>query len=87
MVGVGISEEEARALSDMYWAEEAEMKAGIHPSQIRERIEICLADNRIAYDEITFLDWDIEGPRVKVQIDDELYGVFNYSTNQFEEVP
>lgn len=71
-------------LSAMYWAEEEEMKLGNHPSQVKERIESNLNTHRIEYDKITFLDWNIEGPRVIVSLDNSIYGVFNYEINQFE---
>lgn len=86
MAGVGISAEEARALSDMYWAEEMEYNIGIHPTQVKERIERCLEESNLQYNEITFLDWQPEGPRVHVSIDGNKFGIFNYETNRFEDV-
>ena len=66
-----------------YWAEEDEMKAGTHPSQVKERIEKSLHEIGHEYREITFLDWNIEGSNVKVFIDGSLFGVFNYEENKF----
>lgn len=84
---VGISAEEGRMLSEMYWAEEAEYKMGIHPTQVKERILEVLRQNEINFHEITFLDWKPEGPRVRVSTDGYVYGVFNYETNEFEDTP
>lgn len=69
-----------------YFAEEAEMKLGIHPTQVKERIENALHKMGHPYKEITFLDWDIEGPNVKVSIDGKYFGVFNYEKNDFTSV-
>ena len=72
-----------KEINAAYWAEEDEMKAGIHPSQVKERIEKILYEIGHEYREITFLDWNIEGPNVKVFIDGSLFGVFNYEENKF----
>ena len=55
-------------VSRYYWAEEDEMKMGIHPTQIKERIESWMSKNNVS-GEITFLDWGYCGHRVGVQID------------------
>lgn len=67
-----------------YWAEEDEMRAGTHPSQVKEKIVECLSENGVSYTEITFLDWSVGGTNVRVSLDNVVYGVFNYSKNCFE---
>lgn len=77
-----------REISNAYWAEEEEMKAGIHPTQVLERIKKTMADLfNITDPNITFLNWEkYDGPRVEVSTDDMIFGVFNYETNAFEEM-
>lgn len=70
-----------------YWAEEDEMKLGIHPSQIKESIESWLNSNDVKYEKITFLDWSCGEQKVGVYVDGEFFGVFNYQCNVFETVP
>lgn len=76
-----------REVSAAYWAEEDEMKAGIHPTQIKERIEKSLYELGYQYEDISFLDWNVEGPRVRVSTDGSFFGVFNYELNEFESTP
>lgn len=83
-LAVGISAEEARILSDMYWAEEAEFEAGIHPTQVKERIIESLTLHEVDFNEITFLDWTPEGSRVRVSLDGTVFAIFNYSTNKWD---
>ena len=73
-----------REANAAYWAEEDEMKVGIHPTQVLERITERLVFENVDFCEITFLDWNIEGTRVKVSLDGKEYGIFNYDTNRFE---
>ncbi len=73
------------AINNAYWAEEEEMKLGIHPSQVKERIEHCLEEMGQQYTEITYLNWNVNGSRVKVSLDNKFYGIFNYIENVFEE--
>lgn len=70
-----------------YFAEENEMKLGIHPSQIKESIESWLNSNDVKYEKITFLDWSYGEQKVGVYVDGEFFGVFNYQCNVFETVP
>lgn len=86
-----MSEEEfgsyCREVSVAYWAEEDEYAAGIHPEQVKERIEKELYKLGYQYEEVSFLDWaSIEGPRVKVSKDGSFFGIFNYETNKFESI-
>ena len=70
-----------------YWAEEEEMKAGVHPSQIIERVQKVLLESRNK-GKITFMDYDgFSGTRVGVSVDDNFYGVFDYIENEFESTP
>ena len=72
-------------VSAAYFAEEAEMLAGVHPTQVAGRIKVALTKVCIYNPNITFLNWvDYEGPRVGVDVNNELYGVFNYASNKFE---
>lgn len=79
-----LTEEEmyCREISRLYWIEEDEMKLGIHPSQVKERIEKELNLIDKAYEKITFLDW-IENSQVKVSLDGVYFGIFDYAENHF----
>lgn len=80
-----IDEYYTREVSANYWMEEEEMKLGIHPSQVKERIENALISKMGEnFGEITFLDWKIEGSKVKVHLNNSFYGVFDYKKNEFE---
>ena len=74
-----------KEISNAYWVEEEELKAGVHPTQVMERIENCLNELGVKYNEITYLDWNVEGTRVKVSLDNAVYGIFDYTENCFEE--
>ena len=70
-----------------YWAEEEEMKAGVHPSQIIERVQKVLLESGNK-GKITFMDYNgFSGTRVGVSVDDNFYGVFDYIENKFESTP
>ena len=70
-----------------YWAEEEEMKAGIHPSQIIERVQNVLDESGIKK-KITFMDYNgFSGARVGVSVDGIFYGVFDYIEKVFESRP
>lgn len=70
-----------------YWAEEEEMKAGVHPSQIIERVQKVLDESGVKK-KITFMDYDgFSGTRVGVSVDGNFYGVFDYINNIFESTP
>ena len=78
-----------KEISAAYWAEEEEMKLGIHPSQVKERIVKELYELGTDYtdNDITFLDWDISGSRVRVFIHDSFFGIFDYEENKFQSTP
>lgn len=73
-----------REASEAYWAEEAEYEAGVHPTQVKERIDKEMKNLGFDSNDISFLDWDIEGPKVKVSTNGSYFGIFNYETNKFE---
>lgn len=73
-----------REINEMYWAEEAEYEAGVHPTQVLERIEERLCLDGVKYEKVTFLNWNVDGIRVEVSLDDNVYGIFDYSENKFE---
>ena len=67
--------------------EEEEMKAGVHPSQIIERVQKVLLESGNK-GKITFMDYNgFSGTRVGVSVDDNFYGVFDYIENEFESTP
>lgn len=77
-----------REVSAAYWAEEDEMKCGIHPTQVNERIEKELCNLGYHYEDISYLDWNIGGgPRVNVHTNGEYFGTFDYELNKFESTP
>lgn len=79
-----ISDAECRYLSDAYHSEIEEMRLGIHPTQVSERIKERLKSDNINFNKITFLNWNVTGPKVRVSLDNKEYGIFNYETNVFE---
>lgn len=68
-------------VSAAYWAEQDELISGIHPTQIIERIKAWLNENCVSYQNISFLQY-INPHSVKVSLDDEYYGTFDYINNQ-----
>lgn len=70
-----------------YWAEEEEIKVGVHPSQIIERVQKVLNESGVKK-KITFMDYNgFSGARVGVSVDGNFYGVFDYVENVFESTP
>ena len=77
------SDEFMRDLSLSYWAEEEEMKAGIHPTQIIERMNVELRKMNINPDNIGRLDYNVY-PMVEVHYKNgDLLGTFDYQRNVF----
>lgn len=71
-----------------YWEEENEMKLGIHPSQVKERIEKCLVSEiEEDFGKITFLDWNHENTSVGVYVNNNFFGIFDYDINEFRSTP
>lgn len=81
-----ISDDYIREINAAYWIEEDEMKMGIHPLQIKERVESSLKKN-----DVTFNDYEqrfeLSGPRVEIILDGKFYGIFDYEINEFESTP
>ena len=73
-----------REVNSAYLAEEEELMAGTHPSQIIPRIEKVLSEMGLDKNLVTMYDWIIPGPRVAVNYYTNLLGIFNYETNEFE---
>lgn len=81
-----IDDDYIRDASLAYLAEIDEMKQGTHSSQVKDRIEKCLVSRHgDDFGEITFLDWDLDGARVRVHVNHTFYGVFDCIKNKFEE--
>ena len=79
-----IADDYIRDANSYYWGEEKEMWLGIHPTQVKERIEKLLKDLKVDYGKITFLDWDKRhGSIVDVYLDGKFYAPFNYELNFF----
>lgn len=81
---VEINDEYIREVSTAYWEEEEEMKMGIHPLQILERVQHTLKESGCG-GEITFMDYSISGSRVIVSVNNSVYGIFDYEDNVFFE--
>lgn len=81
---MAINYEEMRQLSNMYWEEEEELKTGIHPTQVIERISKELADSGKDSTKLGKLNW-LDGGLVEVfSENNEKIGVFDYiNTNKF----
>lgn len=76
-----------KEINAAYWAEEEELRAGVHPTQIIPRVEQVLRDMGFDPDKVTFYDWIVPGPRVAVSYEAVFFGIFNYEENQFESTP
>ena len=74
-----------KAISEEYWQEEEEFKLGIHPTQVKERIEQILKQNSIKYDKITYMRWLSNNKDVEIYLDgnSKAYGIFDYYANEF----
>lgn len=89
--GFEIDDDYCREASAAYFAEEEEMKLGIHPSQIKERIEDWFEEKDVHYESIAMVDF--KGDRlVRVDLFCKLkngnygfkfYGIFDYIKNDF----
>ena len=77
-------DEYIKALNAAYWEEEMDMQLGIHPSQVKERIETWLYEHNIC-GEISYLDWINRDCTVKVYLDESYFGKYNYMENEFVE--
>lgn len=68
--------------ADMYFAEEEEMKAGVHPSQIIPKMLETLRKNHIS-ENYSFLDWEKHAMRniVVVQYENNSYVWYDYKAD------
>lgn len=79
-----INDDYIKEINANYWVEEEEMKTGVHPSQIIERVQKVLNEDGVKK-KITFMDYSgFSGTRVGVSVDGDFYGVFDYIENEFE---
>lgn len=67
-----ISDDYIREINAAYWAEEYEMKMGIHPLQIKERVLSVLKRDNVTFSEYIQNFWP-SGPRVEIIL---LMGIF-----------
>ena len=81
-----INDDDCREISEAYWIEEDEMKMGIHPLQIKERVLSVLKRNNITFSEYMQNFWP-SGPRVEIILDGNFYGIFDYESDEFESTP
>lgn len=82
-----MNDEYIKEVNANYWAEEEEMKVGVHPSQIIERVQKALEKSGVKK-KITFMDYNgFSGTRVGVSVDGNFYGVFDYIDNVFKSTP
>lgn len=70
-------------VSRNYWAEEDEMKLGIHPSQVSAKVVKALKDKGIKVNETPYLDWHYGSGFVGVRLDSGFVGVFDYRKCSF----
>lgn len=81
-----ITDDYIKEVSAAYWAEEDEMKMGIHPLQIKERVESSLKKNNVKFNNYE-QRFELQGPRVEIILDGKFYGIFDYEINEFESTP
>lgn len=81
-----ITDDYIKEVSAAYWAEEDEMKMGIHPLQIKERVESNLKKNNVKFNNYE-QRFELQGPRVEIILDGKFYGIFDYEINEFESTP
>ena len=78
-----ISDDYIREINTAYWTEEDETKMGIHPTQIREKVELNLKNNNVKFNKYE-QRFNLQGPRIEVILDGDFYGIFDYELNEFE---
>lgn len=81
-----INDDDCREISEAYWIEEDEMKMGIHPLQIKERVLSALKRDNVTFSEYMQNFWPF-GPRVEIILDGNFYGIFDYESDEFESTP
>ena len=68
-----------------FWEERNKLALGIHPSQIKRRINYYFLKKIGIELDITGLDFDYQDPRVGVYTNKQFFGIFNYANNYFED--
>ena len=86
-----IDEEYSREAAAAYFAEEEEMKLGIHPTQIKNHIKDWFYKNDDGNVDITRLDeWTDSTVKVYIRrtgmLDGKIFGIFNYINNEFDSI-
>ena len=86
-----IDEDYCRESAAAYFAEEEEMKLGIHPTQIKDRIKDWFHKNDDGNVDITKLDeWTDSTVKVYIRragmLDGKIFGIFNYINNEFDSI-
>lgn len=86
-----IDDNYCKEASAAYFAEEEEMKLGIHPTQIKDRIKDWFYKNDDGNVDITRLDeWTDSTVKVYIRrtgmLDGKLFGIFNYINNEFDSI-
>ena len=86
-----IDDNYCKEAADAYFAEEEEMKLGIHPTQIKDRIKDWFYKNDDGNVDITRLDeWTDSTVKVYIRrtgmLDGKIFGIFNYINNEFDSI-
>lgn len=86
-----IDDNYCKEASAAYFAEEEEMKLGIHPTQIKDRIKDWFYKNDDGNVDITRLDeWTDSTVKVYIRrtgmLDGKIFGIFNYINNEFDSI-
>ena len=86
-----IDDDYCKEAADAYFAEEEEMKLGIHPTQIKDRIKDWFYKNDDGNVDITRLDeWTDSTVKVYIRrtgmLDGKIFGIFNYINNEFDSI-
>lgn len=86
-----IDEDYCRESAAAYFAEEEEMKLGIHPTQVEDRIKDWFHKNDDGNVDITRLDeWTDSTVKVYIRrtgmVDGKFFGIFNYINNEFDSI-
>ena len=86
-----IDDNYCKEAADAYFAEEEEMKLGIHPTQIKDRIKDWFCKNDDGNVDITRLDeWTDSTVKVYIRrtgmLDGKIFGIFNYINNEFDSI-
>lgn len=89
--GFEIDDDYCRESAAVYFAEEEEMKLGIHPTKIKDRIKDWFHKNDDGNVDITRLDeWTDSTVKVYIRrtgmVDGKFFGIFNYINNEFDSI-